>query len=332
MAIDIFKPEISVVSHDMGGKTILIYGSNSTGKTKQSTRLPKPYYLAFEKGINARAGIPFAPIQSWSDFVKVNKQLTNPNNLGKARKFYSTLIFDTVQAAAQMCETYICDLYGVSRIKDGNEGFGLYKEYASEFAKQINRLTGAGYTVVFISHEATREFKNADGEDYTKIYPAGDKRSIDPICDLVDIIAYLHPNGTDENGKEINSSAYFVNNDQFLARSRFDYFPTKIENFTAENLQAAIADAVAKQEEVDGVKSVDYITQQQTYEEEKLSFDELQEKIKEIAEKLFDADRMDEYTSVVEEYLGTNGSVKDATKKQQQQLELIYTDLSEIEI
>lgn len=332
MSLDIFNPTISAVSYDMAGKTILVYGSNRTGKTKQMTRLPKPYYLAFEKGLNGIAGIPFAPIQKWADFVKINKQLTNPKTLEQAKQMYQTIVFDTVQAAGLMCEDFICQQYGVNRIKDGNNGYGLYKEYATEFAKQINLLTSVGYTVAFISHEATREFTDENGEIYTKIYPAGDKRSIDPICDLVDIIAYASVNGLDEEGKEIKSSLYMVNTRKYHAGSRFDYLSPYLEEFTAENLQAAIAEAVKKQEEVEGIRSVDFATQSKQYQIQSLTFEEIQEKIKEIAIKLNEAGRIEEYTEIIENYLGAGAKVSSASKKQQQQLELILVDLEALEI
>ena len=332
MSLDIFNPVVSTVSYDMAGKTILVYGTNRTGKTKQMSRLPKPYYLAFEKGLNGIAGIPFAPIQKWSDFVKINKQLTNPKTLEQAKTMYQTIILDTVQSAALMGEDFICQQYDVNRIKDGNKGYGLYKEYSTEFAKQIKLLTSVGYTVAFISHESTRTFKDENGEEYDKIYPAGDKRSIDPICDLVDIIAYASVNGLDEEENEIKSSLYMVNTRKYHAGSRFDYLTTYLEEFTAENLQKAIAEAVKKQEEVEGIKSVDFKTQNTQYKTESLSFEELQERIKAIALKLNDVDRMDEYKEIVENYLGKDAKVSEATKKQTQQMELILADLESLEI
>ena len=332
MSLDIFNPVVSTVSYDMQGKTFLVYGSNRTGKTAQACHFPKPYYLAFEKGINGIAGVPFAPIQKWSDFVKINKQLTNPKTLEQAKQLYQTVIFDTVQAAALMCEDFICQLYGVNRIKDGNSGYGLYKEYANEFARQINLLTSVGYTVIFISHETTRTFRDENGEEYEKIYPAGDKRSIDPICDLVDIIGYAAVNGLDENGNEIKSSLYLKNTKKYHAGSRFHYLTGYIEEFTAENLQKAVAEAVKKQEEIEGIKTVDFQTQNQQYANEELTFEELQQSIKEIAIKLNEAGRMDEYQEIVDNYLGVGKRVSEATKKQRQQLELILNDLQMLEI
>jgi hypothetical protein len=58
----------------------------------------------------------------------------------------------------------------------------------------------------------------------------------------------------------------------------------------------------------------------------------IEEKIKEIAMKLNDADRTDEYKEIIENILGVGKKVSEATKKQQQQLELILTDLEALEV
>ena len=76
MSLDIFSPTLSVVPKGLEGKTILLYGSNSVGKTLNATKLSKPFYLGFEKGLNAISGIPFNYITKWSDFKKLNKQFT----------------------------------------------------------------------------------------------------------------------------------------------------------------------------------------------------------------------------------------------------------------
>jgi len=96
--LDIFNPNISKVTRGLEGKTILVYASNSTGKTKQATRAKKPFYLGFEAGINAIANVPFLPMNSrWANFKKINKQLTSEKTVDQAREQYSTIIFDTVK-------------------------------------------------------------------------------------------------------------------------------------------------------------------------------------------------------------------------------------------
>ena len=57
-----------------------------------------------------------------------------------------------------------------------NKGFGLWKEYSEEFEKWITLLSSIGLTIAFIAHEGTRTFNDEDGNEYTKIYPHGDKR------------------------------------------------------------------------------------------------------------------------------------------------------------
>ena len=316
---DIFNPQISVVAKGLEGKRIMVYGGNNLGKTKQSTRMRKPFYLPFEKGVNAISGVPFVPINNWADFKKVNKQLTSPATVEKAKELYNTLIFDEVEASAKYCQRYINSLYGVSRLKDGNDGFGLWKEYETEYWEEINKLTGAGYTIIFIAHQT----ENKDGF----ILPKGDKRALEPIIDNCDIVVYLESNGIDEEGKVINSSGYLAQTDRFFARSRFDYIDTKIDNFTAENLEAVIIEAIKRQEEAEGVKAVTFQEQKTTFESKELDYDELMEKIGEAGGKLIDVNKSDLLVEIVEKHLGKGKKVSECTKMQVEVMSVIYDDL-----
>jgi hypothetical protein len=229
----------------------------------------------------------------------------------------------------RLCSEFVCEKHGVDAIRKGNKGYGLWKEYSDEFEKQLNPLTSVGFTVGFIAHEGTRDLKDENGEEYSKIYPAGDKRIIDPICNLVDIIAFAAVNGTDDEGNEIKSSLFLTNTRKYHAGSRYDYLKGYIEEFTAENFQIAIEEAIKKQEEVEGIKSVDYITQAKAFKskEKEKSYDKMKEEIKVIAEKMFEAEKGDEYKQIVEEHLGKGKGVQDTDSSQKQLLELILTDL-----
>ena len=57
VSLDIFAPQYSTVAKGLEGKVILVYGGNNLGKTKQATRMKKPFYLPFEAGLNAIPGI-----------------------------------------------------------------------------------------------------------------------------------------------------------------------------------------------------------------------------------------------------------------------------------
>lgn len=322
MSFDIFNPQVSVVAKGLEGKVITIYGSNNLGKTKQATRMNKPFYLGFEKGIRAISGIPFLPINNWRDFKKINKQLTDPKTLDKAKELYQTIIFDEVYTSALYCQDYLCKKHGVETIGDGNNGYGLWKEYESEFWTEIDKLLGTGYTLVFISHqEETKE---------GKAIPKGDKRSIKPIIDNSDIVVYLTSNGVDEDRNVIKSSAWFAETDEFFARSRFDYIDTYLEEFTAENLEAAIAEAIERQEEAEGVEAVSYNEQSERFKSEELDYEDLMEQIKEIGGQLAEQEKLDDLTEVVERHLGVGKKVTECKKSQVQIMSIILDDLKDL--
>ena len=318
---DIFNPQVSQVAKGLEGKVILVYGTNNTGKTKQATRMKKPFYLPFESGLNAIPGIPFCPINSWADFIKINKQLTSPSTVDKAKELYSTIIFDEVSASANYCQEYICSKYGATSIGEGNNGYGLWKEYATEYWKQINKLVGAGYCVYFIAHE------QEDKEGY--VYPKADKRAMAPIVDNTDITVYVHPNGVDENGRVIKSSGYLAQTDKFFARSRFDYIDTYIEEFTAENLEKVIVEAIERQEAAEGITTVSFEEQKAQKTSEKRTYEELMEELQELGDIFVQKNAFDELTRIVEENLGVGKKASDLKKGKEQVIEVLLSDMEE---
>ncbi|MCY9377236.1 ATP-binding protein [Bacillus sp. T17B1] len=320
MAIDIFNPQVSVVAKGLEGKVITIYGSNNLGKTKQSTQMKKPLYLPFEKGLNAIAGVQFMPINSWADFKKVNKQLTK--NAEKAKEMYQTIIVDEVDAFAKYATRYVCEQYDVERIKDGNDGFGLWKEYETEVWEEINKLIGVGFTVIFIAHAA--EDKKG------KVYPKGDKRVLAPVIDNSDIVLYLSSNGVDEDRKVIKSSAWLAETEEHFARSRFDYIDTYLPEFTAENLEKAIIEAVERQEQAEGIVAVTYEEQKQNNASEELDFKSLMDQIKEIGMKLNEEGRLEEVNEITEKHLGKGIKVTECSRKQVGVMSVILDDLKDL--
>lgn len=326
--VDIFSLPVSTVSHDMAGKTILIYGSNRTGKTQQACKFPKPIYLGFENGLNGIAGVPYQFFRTWGEYKALINRMLAPENIERARATYQTFIFDTVQAAALMCQDYICGVYGASSIKEGNSGYGLWTEYANEFLREINKLVKGGFTVIYISHETTRDFTDEKGQTYSKIYPAGDKRSIDPVCDAVDIIAYASVNGLDDAGNEIKSSLFMKNTKKYHAGSRFPHLVGSLREFTAEALQAAIEEAVIAEEQATGIKSVSYEEQIKDREVVKPDFETVKTTIGKYAKAMNEANRMDEYNAIVNNHLKIKASA--ATIEQLDQLIFILEDLQKV--
>lgn len=319
--VDIFNPVMSTVAKGLEGKVILVYGSNSLGKTKQATRMKQPFYLPFEQGLNAIAGVPYCPINKWSDFIKINKQLTDPATVKKARELYSTIIFDEIEAASNYCQEFICQKYRAVSIGEGNNGYGLWKEYETEFWKQINKLTSAGYCVYFIAHAQER-----DGF----ITPKADKRALSPILNLADLTVYVRSNGVDEKGRVIKSSGYLAETDEFFARSRFDYLPsTEIPEFTAENLEKLVIEAIELQEEAEGIKAVTYEEQKKQRQSVTRSYDDLMGDLQVAGENMAENGYLEELQGIVTNHLGEGKKASELRKGQEQVIEALLYDIEE---
>ena len=322
---DIFNPQRTVIAKGLTGKSFLIFGGNNVGKTSQSVRLPKPYVIATESGLNATSGIAYNRINSWADFKRVVKQFTSKTTVDKARKLYDTIIIDELYATALLCQDYIQTVIGGGALTLGDivEGgkVNLYQAYEKEFFKTINTLLSCDYTVVFIGHE--QQDKNG------KMYPKGDKRSVDPVRDFVDYVIYVKSNGVDEDGKVIPSSAYLAETDEFFARSRFDTVPTYLPVWSAEALEEAVDIGVKGMEEKYGVKAVTYQEQKAQNTTQTYDYDETMDALQEIGQRFASAGKMDELTEIVEETLGRGKKVSECTKKQIDAMIIILDNLNE---
>ena len=120
-SVDIFSVQPHVVSRDLKGYTILLYGAPKTGKTTIASKFSKALLLGFEAGYLTIPGIMALPINSWAEFKKVLRQLKDP----RAKEMFETIIVDTADIAYDYCTKYICDNaqrsdggYGVDSISD----------------------------------------------------------------------------------------------------------------------------------------------------------------------------------------------------------------------
>lgn len=322
-------PKKSRVSYDLDGKSMLLYGTNSTGKTFQAARFPKPVVFAAEYGLGGLDDVPYYPINKWGDYTNLIKSFQK--NLEEAKQIYQTIIVDEVSVLDSLCERFICEKFDVDEIKQGNGGYGLWKEYRGEWKRARAALMNLGFATIFIAHEGTRDFQDEDGNTYSKIYPGGgDKMNMSDLCDACDIIAYARLNNPDENGNEAKSSLYLKGSRKFHARSRFPAMAPYLEEFTAENLQKAIREAIATDATVKGYKPVSYKEQQAAAAVEKPGYEDLFNEIKDIAMKMAEAGKGAQYKEVVEKHLGKDKGVQDTTPKQTQLLEMILEDLKDL--
>lgn len=196
-----------------------------------------------------------------------------------------------------------------------------------EFDTFFRRFVNAGYGLVIISHDKVSTVTDDNGKDYQKITPTLESTPWKIINRLCDIIGYVKSVSLmDENGKEIHQSYLFMRGtSQFIAGSRFKYTPDVIK-FSYEDLVKAINDAIDKE----GQENNNAITDERiNYESEKLDFDTLYQQTIDLIESLINKNE-DNYkiiTSIIENRLGAGQLLQNATKKQIEQVYLIYNDL-----
>lgn len=275
--IDIFNLQPTVISKDLGGKYILIYGKPKCGKTSLSAQFPKNLLLAFEKGYNAIGGVKAVDITKWSDFKLTLRQLERP----EARELYDTVTIDTTAIAWDLCEQYICAQNSVQKISDIAWGQG-YSACKKEFESCMRKITQLGFGLVFIAHVDKRIETTSNGSEIEFLAPSIPKRCYDIVNQLVDIIGYIDVVVNPEDPSKSERWLYTRQTPTVMAGSRFKHLPPKIR-FGYHELVEAIATAIENSEKLDGATVVDSLAVKQ---EEVLTYEEVRDRAKKLWEEL----------------------------------------------
>jgi hypothetical protein len=321
--INLSMLEETGVTYDLRGLKILIYGGNTLGKTPQSMKFPKPLLLMGESGGSALKGYKL-PMNKKKDFLDVVKQLTDEKTIDKMQEKFQTIVIDCIEDIVELFETALCREFGVrdvgeiQHLEKGNpNGYSVYRK---EFKQQINLLTSAGYTIIFIAHEETLEIE----EGVFFIQPKGskgDKSSSRFIRDLCDFRFYIKGNGIDpETKKTIMSTAWCVETDEFYAGSRFNV-QSFVNPFTADNLIKAIEEAQKRTAEEQDANLEVFTPNTSDY-----TLDDYMECIKPYVVKLNPL-FPDQVRDIIASQLGEKVRVSEATEDQLIELETIYTKL-----
>lgn len=274
MAIDILSLQPTSISRDLKGKYVLVYGAPKIGKTSFAAEFKKNLLCAFEIGFNAINGIYAQPIQKWSDFKLVLRQLDKP----AAKEKFDTITIDTVSIAYDLCEQYVCAQNGVQNISEipWGRGWGLVK---AEFESCLRNITMLGYGLILIAHQEKR-VETIDGSEIEFYAPALNKRCYEICNRLVDVIGYIGA----EWDKDGNCERYLYTRQtpRILAGSRYKYLAPKIK-FGYQELVDAIGKAIDESVEKDGATIAET---RPTFEENKLDYEAIREEARQLWEKL----------------------------------------------
>ena len=321
MAIDILNIEPTVISRDLKGKYILVYGKPKTGKTTLASRFPKNLLVAFEKGYNAIDGIKAVDINKWADFKLVLRQLEKP----EAREMYDTITIDTTTIAYEMCEQYVCAQNAVQSISDIPWGQG-YSATKKEFEKCLRKITMLGYGLVLISHIETRKEKTSDDSEIEILAPSMPKRCYEVVNQIVDIIGYISTEW-DDMGNSIRW-LYTRQTPTVMAGSRFKYLAPKIK-LGYEELVKAINEAIDKQRDMDGATVVDKV---EVKAEEPLDFNKIRAEASELWTELVKEDtaNADIILKKVEMIFGRKIKLSEITEDQVDLFNLVLIDMRDM--
>ena len=322
MAINLLDIKPHKISRDLSGYITLLYGPAKVGKTTFGIQMPKHLLLAFERGYNALPGAMVMDVQSWAIFKQITRELKKP----EVKETYQSLIIDTVDYAADMCQKYVCNQLGIENIGDGgwtNNGWAKYKK---EFENTFRELTQLGYAIVFISHDKEKTIKLQNAPEYQQICSTLQTSALTVVENMCDIIAYAHP-VSDINGGFKRVLTLRSNDNSIRCGCRFRYIAPEID-FSYEALEKALNDAIDKEAQM---TSKDYVTSEKLaiIEEQTYDFDALVHEFNELVEQLMIANQSNavKIIAIVDKYLGKNKKVADATPAQAELIALIVDDI-----
>lgn len=320
----LWEVEKNVISRDLKGKYVLLYGKPKSGKTTAACSFPDAVLLAFEKGYNAIGeAYPF-DINKWSDYKMAIRDLADQ----RSKDRFKTVIIDTVSICWDMCEKFICQQNGVQKVSDIPWGAG-YTACKKEFENSLREITRLGYGVVLIAHSASRVEKTADGSDIEIISPDLPKRANEICNGIVDIIGYI---GNEWVNGERKRWLYTRETPTLFAGSRFKYMPDKIP-FGYDELVNAIADAIEMAEQKDGATVVDSIKVEHKAE---LNFNEIRAKAMALWGELVgtgekaDPDMANTILKKVEMTMGHRMKLSEFTEDQADLLALVVIDMEDL--
>ena len=324
MAIDLLGIQPHKVSRDLSGYITFIYGAPKTGKTTLATQMPGALLLAFEKGYNALPGVMAQDITTWGEMKQVFRELKKP----EVQAVYKSLIVDTVDIAADLCQKYICNQLGIENIGDGgwtNNGWARYKK---EFEEVFRGLTMMGYAVVFISHSKETTQKDMAGKEFTAIRPSVQSSALSIIENMADIYGYARQVDKEDGTTSVVLTLRAPANANISCGGRFKYITPQIE-FTYDNLAKALVDAIDKEAKEHGNQ---YVTEQRETVNivKEYDFDALMSEFEVIVGNLMTKDQAfyaPRITQIIEKYLGKGKKMATVTRDQ---AEFVYLIVDEI--
>lgn len=225
-------------TEDLSRMFLLIYGPPKIGKSTLASTFPDALFVATEQGLRF-LNVLQVPCVEWLAFKEIVGKLIEED--AKAR--YKTIVIDTVDLLYTACELYVCNKHNLAHPSEEEWGKG-WDYVRKEFHRGMLALTGAGYGVVFISHEKISEVSIA-GIKKSRTIPAFSNTARKIILPLVDFIFYL---GSDRERPEVAERRLYCRPHlEYESGGRQAYMPEYIDEIDYHNVLDAISMAKARE-------------------------------------------------------------------------------------
>lgn len=246
-----------VIDPSLNGKIFWFYGEPSTRKTSVASKFPGALLLATENGYKFINGVIAQRISSWGEVKQVFRQLKSPEVQDK----FKTIVFDRADTLYDYCKQYICSIKGISDLGELAYSAG-YTAAKKEFNSVIKGIESLGYGMVFITHD------KVDMEKQTKQDLENNAAKV--LRGYADFTFLLKK----ETVNDVDTVIAYSQRNESDTKTRARYFTSSFE-FTYENLEKELKNAIEKQIQMEGIEV--QIKERQV--EQTRSFEELRDTV-----------------------------------------------------
>lgn len=325
MAINLLNLKPNVVSRDLSGYITLIYGPAKIGKTTFASKMPKPLLLAFEAGYHAIPGIIAQDITTWGEMKQVMRELKKP----EVKEQFSSIVIDTCDIAADLCQKYICQQLGIENIGDGGWSTNGWAKYKKEFEETFRSLAMMGYAIVFISHDKEKTISPKQGKEYQQIGSSMQSSALSIIENMCDLISYAHLKVNPETGESKRVLTLRSLDDSIRCGGRFANIKPEID-FSYDALTTALREAIdSEAAEHDNKFVADKVEKPSL--EKTFDYNALMAEFNDLAGTLMSKNQSNGplISAIINKYLGKGKKIADATPEQAEFISLIIQEMRE---
>lgn len=167
---------------------LLVYGEHKVGKTTFAAGCPKPLFIQTEAGLEGVEVDTFPLVASFEHF---EEQLDAVERLPVGQ--FRTLVIDSVDWLERLIHRKVCIQHKVNDIAQISFGKG---HVAAEtiWGEVIDRLTVINrekkLMIVLLSHAMVQKYEDPERDAYDRLLPDLHKKSVNLLCEFVDILAF----------------------------------------------------------------------------------------------------------------------------------------------